>query len=960
MPPNEWFRPFWVNSTLAEEGYVRRLAGAGAILALVAGLFAVLPTQRAAGFPTASSDPSYEEFGRVFPDPHGCLRPLGGTELPISPWAKGRVCAVQFLQWNDVLSGLSFLEDRFPRFLRVINLREELRDNPAFAEDELQSAGLPQEDLSRLKRDLYIIKVTDAESSTPEAARKHFAYSLSIHGIERAGIEGGIRAVEDLVTWAACEQDAGAAPSCADEAPFPKRILEPSNSGPTAGEVLREGVVYFVLSNPDGWHRGDLTEGGVFYQRYNGNGMDLNRDWPTIGFTDAQYTPASEPETRGYSKFLRSVRQRASDGRFAGAIDLHGMLSARSFSYTLLGAGQRDYRKNALSVDTSIRTWRDAESRLLWSSLIAPQGECPGEVSVPAFGGGLPMCSDQWGTVWDTINYQVTGSFGDWMDSSLGLDAVGIANEMAFSHLSNCGLGTCYVPEWEQLHIDGNKGLIYSQIASLLEEKPVRFVPGGKVAYVFDSRRIRSAGNAPPVSSIASLPVQEPITGSSLPGSMTFSFDVKGPADGFYNGGLTIKATSGNVRAVSPNAAASFILDYCGTPEHVGDEPGKCVEVARYFNQGSAYVQAGARIDLNDPRPGPYQIRRDDARLAPTDYTVTFNRDAAFPVPRQASYDVSRMDFFRDLNRYAAPGKDLKALTPEAIAADPSVLSGYDSLVLTGEFLPGASRVPASRATAYAAAVRSFAMNGGNVVLLDGAMAGLPGLLPAIKPEHVSGGYFYAGWMDFDDGNGPTYDQALAKGVNKEGSAEGRGTIGGVQYVHRHQTYEPVPIGYVTSSSGSANASCTVDRCDSPNWVVDRDAWQAAGGTTAARTAVRSVPKPATDAQLIVGTSLGEVKLGKGVVRIAGAILPDPTEKNYHPFGLSSYALTYTGYQVFENLIAYRAPAKGSTGDPNVLGKKDRRTTPSTGTGAAPLGFIAIALAAALGVRLRSLRGKQT
>ncbi|MGH2672700.1 MAG: hypothetical protein ACRDHC_06960, partial [Actinomycetota bacterium] len=53
------------------------------------------------------------------------------------------------------------------------------------------------------------------------------------------------------------------------------------------------------------------------------------------------------------------------------------------------------------------------------------------------------------------------------------------------------------------------------------------------------------------------------------------------------------------------------------------------------------------------------------------------------------------------------------------------------------------------------------------------------------------------------------------------------------------------------------------------------------------------------------GTSLGELPFGNGVIRIAGALLPDPTEQNYHPYGLSSYALTYTGYQLFENLIAW-------------------------------------------------------
>ena len=55
-----------------------------------------------------------------------------------------------------------------------------------------------------------MLRVTDER--VPEADKKLFAFPLSIHGIERAGAEAGVRAAEDLATWAACE--AGAAPGC--------------------------------------------------------------------------------------------------------------------------------------------------------------------------------------------------------------------------------------------------------------------------------------------------------------------------------------------------------------------------------------------------------------------------------------------------------------------------------------------------------------------------------------------------------------------------------------------------------------------------------------------------------------------------------------------------------------------------------------------------------------------------
>ncbi len=75
--------------------------------------------------------------------------------------------------------------------------------------------------------------------------------------------------------------------------------------------------------------------------------------------------------------------------------------------------------------------------------------------------------------------------------------------------------------------------------------------------------------------------------------------------------------------------------------------------------------------------------------------------------------------------------------------------------------------------------------------------------------------------------------------MNKDGTAEGSATISGQQFDNRHQTYEPVPIGYYVGPGGSGNASCNTDRCDSPKWIVDQRAWEDAGGTTAARTLVR-------------------------------------------------------------------------------------------------------------------------
>jgi hypothetical protein len=286
----------------------------------------------------------------------------------------------------------------------------------------------------------------------------------------------------------------------------------------------------------------------------------------------------------------------------------------------------------------------------------------------------------------------------------------------------------------------------------------------------------------------------------------------------------------------------------------------------------------------------------------PTQYQVSFQQEGAFPVPRQASYDASRMDFFTDLNRYIRKSKRLERLSVDEILSRPSRLRKYDTVVVANDFMPG--RHTPAELDAYADGLREFARRGGNLTLTDAAMEGLPALGAGIDPSAVRSGVFYAGWMDFDDGKGETYARhRLAKGVNKEGTAEGKAEVDGESFDNRHQTYEPVPIGYYVDQSGSGNSDCTQARCDSPNWIVDQAAWEAAGGTTAARTLVRETPEPGSTSHS--GTSLGELPIGSGVIRIAGALLPDPTERNYHPYGLASYALTYTGYQVVENLLRY-------------------------------------------------------
>jgi hypothetical protein len=1021
------------------------------VLSVIAGVVLAIPTEAQGSHPFVStSNAQYAGCGRVFPDPHAYWPAAPGPAE--SPFAKGNLScrADDFLTYrgatNGMVPGMNFLEGLFPDFLEFYELETDFGDGDDCAastsQEDLCSAGLPGPGGTRRREDLYMVRVTDER--VPETNKKYFVFPLSIHGIERAGAEAGTRAAEDLATWAYCEAVAngeavsapagGATINCNQEAPIPHPILETQPGSISAGQALKGATIYFVWANADGWRRGDPDNGVRFFQRYNGNGVDMNRDWPTSGFTFRPYTPWSEPETRSFGEVLQGIRP-----KWDGGIDLHGQLIDRAFSFTLLGAGQHTYAKNQRILQTVKGAWEDAEQRLEWSPLIKPNdapADNPGGAPAPIYG-------VQWGTVWDTIDYTTTGSFGDWINSPLGLDADGIDNEMSLSHISNCGVGSCYADDAEQLHVDGNKSLVYAMVNYTLLPEDTTFRAPGKVGYVFDPRRLQSDGNPAPTN--PGLPTQAAILNASLaPPNYIYEFTVEGPDSdpAVYNGGITGTATPlFNVNGVSGTSVSNLILERLkpleenppGEDTGCGAQDDEWEEVNRYFNQDSLYLQAGQAVHGNYPSPGTYRICYEsdpttESQIAgltnPTfDLDITFQGEQAWEDPGQLPYDVSNMDFFKELEPFMRKNQ-LDKLPVNKILKGTTQLRRYDSLVIADNALPGYSEkpptgpaqddivvpLPAAATTpcagdassgppcsedhefdvdpsfnnqslvvhlqptpaavdydlyvqrldpdsgnyvtvgqsatgsadetvtlnsppdghyrarivnwsgggpieelqisfsdeyagptiypstrkkkqvkAWGKLLLQYAKQGGNLVLTDGAIKDL-GYMGVIPDKFIRTFTQYAGYVGFtaDGGGTDTYSDFLAKDVNQPGAAEGEG--------HRHQTYEPVPLGFpVQDDSGADYNGAFVT-------TVDQSEWEKRGGRTAGTTSPQQV-------------SLGELPIGKGQVRIIGALLPMPSEESYHPFGLSSYALTYTGYQVFNNALQ----AGGARGCGRVL-----------------------------------------
>jgi hypothetical protein len=194
---------------------------------------------------------------------------------------------------------------------------------------------------------------------------------------------------------------------------------------------------------------------------------------------------------------------------------------------------------------------------------------------------------------------------------------------------------------------------------------------------------------------------------------------------------------------------------------------------------------------------------------------------------------------------------------------------------------------------------------GGNLLLTDAALQALPHLLDGIAADDIQMTKSYVGSVEnFTDREHP-----LNSGLRGVAS----------------QTFDTVPIGY--AFGGSNNSA--------PNWEVDQAAWEAAGGFTAGTH---------SDGFAIHG----EVPVGDGRIGILGALLPDPTEEFYHPFGLQNYAVTYTGYTLLQNHLQWDNPSQVDMPGPSAGDDEqpapvadDRVNMPTTGGGGLLGGLLA-------------------
>lgn len=349
-----------------------------------------------------------------------------------------------FVAFPEFEAGIKYLETQYPEMVTIHKVADSvgLARTPGGARDRFP---------------IYIVEVTNEASPFPMEERLELLFMLSIHGNEKGGREGGMRVIEDLITGKGI-----AAETVQNGAGLPAPIAKPSGGTvETYGDYLDFMRAYFLFPNVDGWMHDELPYVasplcGTLFCRGNGNGTDLNRQTPTIGWQlvnpGAGRTAVNEPEARGWLDFVTSGNH-----TWSYAIDIHGMLNHENFIAIMMPAGsfspqemQRSTRlaeslKERLNVDQHYAGWTTAlgTAQTAWAAAIGAANAspscsilniCPGNGS-PTTAVGSGEFSD-WSTVWDAIGYTDSGFSGDFFAQSTGMNAPGYDIEMAYNHIT--------------------------------------------------------------------------------------------------------------------------------------------------------------------------------------------------------------------------------------------------------------------------------------------------------------------------------------------------------------------------------------------------------------------------------------------------------------------------------------------------------------------------------------------
>ncbi|MEA3165163.1 MAG: hypothetical protein QOJ26_7 [Thermoplasmata archaeon] len=374
-----------------------------------------------------------------------------------------------------------------------------------------------------------------------------------------------------------------------------------------------------------------------------------------------------------------------------------------------------------------------------------------------------------------------------------------------------------------------------------------------------------------------------PLAGSALAaaGSSTFAeyytvIDAIGYTDSGFNGDYFSQDSGLDAPGFDLELAYSIGEEYPSYAQ-INDYHVKTVrEVVKAFMDAAAldvrisFETHGRRTTVVEPSFVATSL--DDAKPTPGGWADTNAGDDLWDYGVNGGFTARPARYWEDLKPFVRAGDEPGVLTLlPATRLDAEALALTDTLVLPGSAIDDLETDPGK-----IAAVRAWVEAGGDLVLTDESLRFFD--LSGLTSGAVDSASRYMGGIKMDLSQAVFYPQ--------QDTGQPRNVRGGVK-----QTYEPTPIGYETG----ANAA--------PNWFIDAAKYGAlAGGTVAGlECGTPQLADPCTGN----GVALGTVPLGAGRIQFIGALLPDPTEEFYHPYGLDAYATTYSGNQILRNMLLW-------------------------------------------------------
>ncbi|MFW6318276.1 MAG: peptidase M14, partial [Halorubrum sp.] len=465
--------------------------------------------------------------------------------------------------------------------------------------------------------------------------------------------------------------------------------------------------------------------------------------------------------------------------------------------------------------------------------------------------GYVPERLLDYGTIYDSLGYQITGGLLGWAgqpEEFGGLGAVTVAPELVLRD------GYFFKPYMER-HLAMAYRLSMREYAEMTAaDTEVRVATGGQdTAYVASDVLTRSSADLP--------------------------FTDESPGNGKGEGQARATQVQHRHETVQPGPDGSASASSGGTTHSLAaqfDAHGVDEGVIKLVNPGGRVVREVDLADptagdqghfyVPDPDEGDWSVEYDGDADADVDVEfVLLETEDDYPNPEdvlgyeQREYVVNPMQFFEDLEPYLEDGSidglRVHDVRNGRLLRGNSGARRYDNLVVSHD-----DGVDDER---YLAAIEAFVEAGGNLVLTDAGL-NLLGVLDVGDAATISAEDIGHGTVSIPNLENRDLEHPLLTDVRSI----------------QREIWKISQLGYTTGD-------------DSPVWSVDADAFEAAGGTVAGNLG--------GDGDVGAGT----LSAGDGAISVLGTLLPPANQRDLHPFGMADYTLSFMGHTLVCNALGF-------------------------------------------------------